>query len=93
MIARFAYVEIWHAKNYDSGVKYAPDPKISTKNYKGGVTVTISASGSDIYYTTNGSAPSTSSKKYTGSFNLSSTATVKAISVKSGMSNGYSVRR
>lgn len=86
-------VEIWHAKNYDSGVKYAPDPKISTKNYKGGVTVTISASGSDIYYTTNGSAPSTSSKKYTGSFNLSSTATVKAISVKSGMSNGYSSQK
>ena len=86
-------VQIWHAKNYDSGVKYAPDPKISTKNYKGGVTVTISASGSDIYYTTNGSAPSTSSKKYTGSFNLSSTATVKAISVKSGMSNGYSSQK
>ena len=86
-------VEIWRAKNYDSGVKYAPDPKISTKNYKGGVTVTISASGSDIYYTTNGSAPSTSSKKYTGSFNLSSTATVKAISVKSGMSNGYSSQK
>ena len=86
-------IQIWHAKNYDSGVKYAPDPKISTKNYKGGVTVTISASGSDIYYTTNGSAPSTSSKKYTGSFNLSSTATVKAISVKSGMSNGYSSQK
>ena len=93
MKAHYAYVEIWHAKNYDSGVKYAPDPKISTKNYKGGVTVTISASGSDIYYTTNGSAPSTSSKKYTGSFNLSSTATVKAISVKSGMSNGYSSQK
>ena len=93
MKAQYAYVEIWHAKNYDSGVKYAPDPKISTKNYKGGVTVTISASGSDIYYTTNGSAPSTSSKKYTGSFNLSSTATVKAISVKSGMSNGYSSQK
>ena len=90
MKARYAYVEIWHAKNYDSGVKYAPDPSIKIANYKGGVTVSLSASDSTIYYTTNGSMPNTSSTRYTQPFKLTSTATVKAISVRSGMSNGYS---
>ena len=64
-------------------------PTSSTSNYVGGVKVTLttSTSGATIYYTTNGSTPTTSSTKYTGAFNLTSTATVKAIAVKSGMNN------
>lgn len=48
------------------------------------VTITCGTSGADIYYTTNGNEPSTSSTKYTAPFTLSANATVKAISAKDG---------
>ena len=44
------------------------------------VTMTCSTSGAKIYYTTNGSNPTTNSTQYTAPFKLSSNATVKAIS-------------
>ena len=63
-------------------------PTMTTANVTGGVQVTLSAaSGATIYYTTNGSAPTTSSTKYAGPFTLSATATVKAIAVKTGCLN------
>ena len=49
------------------------------------VTITDSASGATIYYTTDGSTPSTSSKVYSGSFSLTSTTTVNAMAVASGL--------
>ena len=51
-----------------------------------GATVTISCAteGATIYYTTNGSTPTTSSTKYTGAIAVNSAMTIKAMAAKSG---------
>ena len=48
------------------------------------VSLATTTAGAKIYYTTNGTTPSTSSTQYTGAFTLSNTATVKALAVASG---------
>jgi hypothetical protein len=40
-----------------------------------------------MYYTTDGTTPTTSSNKYNGPFTLTTTATVKAIATAPGLSN------
>src|SRR6266849_5421757 len=54
--------------------------------YMGIVTVGITSStaGATIYYTTNGSIPTTSSNRYTGPFTVSASETVMAIATASG---------
>jgi hypothetical protein len=53
------------------------------------VTITCGTTGATIYYTTDGSNPTTSSTQYTMPFTVSKTTTVKAIGVKSGIDNSY----
>jgi cytochrome c551/c552 len=48
------------------------------------VTLQTATSGASIFYTTNGSTPTQTSTPYTGAFNLTNNATVKAIAFKSG---------
>lgn len=51
------------------------------------VKLTCKTSGATIYYTTDGSKPTSSSKKYTGVFSVKASQTIKAIAIKSGMTN------
>lgn len=67
----------------------APLPKVAISpvgdNYTAPITVSINASSGTgaktIYYTTNGSQPTTASAVYAGSFSVSTATTVKAIAV------------
>lgn len=50
------------------------------------VTITCTTASSSIFYTTNGSTPSTSSTPYTGPVSISATGTLQAIATASGFS-------
>lgn len=52
------------------------------------VTISCTTEGAEIFYTTDGTAPSASNgTKYTGAFTITATTTVKAIAIKSGFTN------
>lgn len=51
------------------------------------VTMTCATEGVTIYYTTDGTRPTTGSSRYQGAFEVTIPATVKAIAVKSGMAD------
>jgi hypothetical protein len=67
----------------------APAITPPSQSFDGSISVSISSAtaGATIYYTTNGTAPTTASARYTGPFTLSATATVHAIGVLKGYTN------
>jgi hypothetical protein len=65
-------------------------PDGGTYNSDQTISISTTTTGAAIYYTTDGSAPTTSSTKYTGTFPVSGDGTsmsIKAIAVSSGMRN------
>lgn len=49
------------------------------------VTLSTATTGADIYYTTDGKQPTSSSTKYTAQITISAATTIKAIAIKAGM--------
>jgi hypothetical protein len=68
------------------GTSATPAFSVSPGTYSSAQTVTITdtTSGATIYYTTNGSTPTTSSTQYTTPITVSVTETIEAIAVASG---------
>ncbi len=64
-----------------------PTPMIETSGFYGGKTVTLTCAAADakVYYTTDGSAPTSTSTLYTEPIKVTETTVIKAIAVKDGM--------
>jgi N-acetylneuraminic acid mutarotase len=53
------------------------------------VTISDTTSDATIYYTTDGSMPTTSSNEYSGAISVSTSETIRAVAVASGYNNSY----
>ena len=77
--------------NQNGGAQSEPPaaPTISGKTaFSDSTTVSLSGpDGADIYYTLDGSTPTSESTMYTEEFGLSETTTVKAVAIKDGQSS------
>ena len=62
-------------------------PTIRTSGFLGGKNVTITAAGSDIYYTLDGAEPNVNAEPYIAPFPVTDTCTVRAIAVADGVSS------
>jgi hypothetical protein len=65
----------------------AMSPAVGTYTSVQSVTLSSATPGAIIYYTTNGTPPTTSSNKYTAAIAVNSTATIEAIAVATGYNN------
>ena len=68
-----------------------PAPKCAVTSVSGGKKLTLSASGT-IYYTTDGTAPSAKSTKYTGPVTLTDGTTLRAIAVSGNYSSSTEIK-
>ncbi len=83
------FVQLYKQKASTSSAVETPtfSPAAGTYTSAQSVTISSTTSGATIYYTTDGSTPTTSSSVYSSAISVSSTATIKALAVKSGMTN------
>lgn len=65
----------------------APMFSLSEGESSASLTMSSATVGADIYYTTDGSTPSSTATKYTEAITLSATTTVKAVAIKSDKAN------
>ena len=79
--------------NYSYDIVVQPKATPDSGIYGETQTISLSSITSDasIYYTTDGTDPSTSSRKYTDSIQINSNTSIKAICVKSGVSSDIAV--
>lgn len=74
--------------NWRSGLPHveAVVPSVKGGSYTGtqSVTLTTATDGAEIYYTTDGSTPTSKSTKYSTAVSVASTSTLKAIALKQG---------
>ena len=70
----------------------SPEFSVASGTYNSGTVVSLTTllTGTNIYYTTDGSDPTTTSTPYTSAITLTSTTTLKAIAVKDGVSSNIS---
>ena len=84
------YIDSWtYAVGSSTPTAATPMFSIVAGNYTSAQTVTLSdsTSGANIYYTTDGTTPTTSSTKYSGPITVSSTETLEAMAAASGYNN------
>ena len=85
---QIANVPVRNGDNIQTGLKQCASVKASvTGAVSSGTKVTLSCdtTGARIYYTTDGTEPTTSSTKYTAQITVSSAETIKAIATKKGL--------
>jgi hypothetical protein len=94
LAANFDSITAFEVKNPRLEVA-APQTDTASGELISGTSVTLSTytDGAQIYYTTDGSAPSTSSQLYTGPIAISQPTTLRAIAAKDGMNESEELVR
>ncbi len=80
------------ASNNSAAQKATPvviSPQGGIKSGAQTITLTTSLPGANIYYTTDGSVPTSSSTFYNGPFTVNSNSSIRAVTIKSGYQNSY----